>query len=604
MTLDLRPPYVLLEDRLAPGGRARLFRDPAEIVRCDAPEDVPEALARVEAAAAKGLHAAGFIGYEAASALEPRLAPRFRKAATPLVWFGLFPQVEDQPGEALDRAFAELAPPPPLRDLRPAHDLAAHCAKVEEVLAYIAAGDVYQVNLTFPLEFRYDGSTLSLYAALRAAQPSAHGGMASTGEHTILSVSPELFIEVGDGGRITTRPMKGTCARAREPAVDRALARALAADPKQRAENLMIVDLLRNDLSRVTEPGSVHVEALYAVETYPTLHTLTSTISARLRPDAGLGKQMAALFPCGSVVGAPKVRAAEIIAELEAQPRGVYTGAIGAVEPCGRTSFSVAIRTAVIGPDGRGTYGVGGGIVADSEPTAEYEEALLKGRVLSDLAGEYGLIETLRWTPGDDFVRLDEHLERMRRSARQLGFTFDRPVVAAALARASEAWPRPGPDRRVRAVLARDGALGVTSAILEATPARLLVGVATLRLDAADPFLRHKTTRRAIHDHAFDEAAAEGFDEALLLNREGRIADASRNSVFLERGGRLLTPPLTDGALPGILRAELIAQGRAVENALTPADLTGRWFLGNSLRGLRPAKPLAPYVAPATRPAA
>jgi para-aminobenzoate synthetase/4-amino-4-deoxychorismate lyase len=491
--------------------------------------------------------------------------------------------------DALDDALAALAPPPPLAEVRPAYGLGEHAAKVERVLELIRAGDIYQANLTFPIDFRYDGAPLALYAALRARQPVAHGGVVATGEHWILSVSPELFVSEA-GGVMTTRPMKGTCARGGDPAADAAAVRALVADPKQRAENLMIVDLLRNDLSRISTPGSVQTPALFTVETYPTLHTLTSTVQSRPLPGVGFAEKMAALFPCGSVVGAPKIRANEIIAELEARPRGVYTGAIGWLAPDGDLKLNVAIRTAVIDADGRGVYGVGGGIVADSDPAGEYQEALLKGRVLTELAEDYGLIETLRWTRAG-FQRLAQHLDRLESSARRLGFAFDHAAAEATFHSAAAGWTAEAGERRVRGVLARAGGLTVTATVVEPAGVQpMTVGLATEPLDAADPFLRHKTTRRAQHERAFVEAAALGFDEALLVNRAGRVADASRNSVFLQRAGRLVTPPVRDGALPGALRAELIAAGRAMEGELTPSDLAaGRWFLGNSLHGLRPA---------------
>ena len=589
--LDLRPPFVLLEDRLDPTAGARIYAEPVEVVRCDDPDDLGAALARVGEARSDGLHAAGFIGYEAGYALEPRLHPARRQADTPLLWFGLFAEARQIAPDALDEALAALGPPPPLTDVRPGHGLAEHVRKVEQVLALIRAGDVYQANLTFPIGFRYEGSPLALYAALRARQPVAYGGVVATGEHTILSVSPELFFESA-GGVMTTRPMKGTCARGSDPAADAAVARALAADPKQRAENLMIVDLLRNDLSRISEVGSVRTPALFTVETYPTLHTLTSTVRSRLQAGVGFPEIVPALFPCGSIVGAPKIRAGEIIADLEARPRGVYTGAIGVVTASGDMLFNVAIRTAVLGPDGQGVYGVGGGVVADSDPAAEYQEAMLKGRILTELAETYGLIETLRWTPEGGFQRLSGHLDRLENSASALGFAFDRATVEAAFCAATADWPGQAGERRVRAVLSRDGTLSMTSAIVEpALCQTMAVCLAADRLDAADPFLRHKTTRRAVQERAFVTAAALGVDEALLLNRAGRIADGSRNTVFVARDGRLLTPPIRDGALPGVLRSELIGAGRAIEAPLMPADLAdGRWFLGNSLHGLRPAQ--------------
>lgn len=587
----LSRPFVLLEDRLGPPASAKLFSQPLEIVRCDAADGVDGALERLEAGLARGLHAAGLFAYELGHVLEPRLTVRAPKARHgPLLLFGLFAPPRVLAGEDLDAMFGALAPPPPVRDLTPGHDAATHVAKVERVLRLIAAGDAYQVNLTFPMRFRYEGDPLALYAALRTRQPVAHGGIVALDGTTVLSVSPELFVDIRDG-QATTRPMKGTAARVADPVEDAANRRALLADPKQRAENLMIVDLLRNDLARIAEPGSVRTPALFALESYPTFHTLTSTVTARLRPDLTLRERLAALFPCGSIVGAPKIRAGEIIDDLEDQARGVYTGAIGAMAPNGDLTFNVAIRTAAIEVDGRGAYGVGGGVVADSDPQAEYDEALLKARVLSGLAEDFGLIETFRWSAAEGYPRLMAHLDRLETSAWSLGFGFERAAAEALLAEAARNWA--GDDRRVRLLLARSGELTLSDTpALTAPTEPLKLQVAGEMLDPGDPFLRHKTTQRALHEQAFACAAALGLDEAVLLNRRGEVADASRNSIFLEVEDRLVTPPLSAGALPGVLRATLIAEGRALEGRLSPDDLNsaGRLFVGNSLHGLRRAR--------------
>ena len=588
----LTAPFVLFEDRADGEGGAWLYRDPVEIVRCDAPEGVETAFRRIEAGMAAGLHAAGLFSYELGYVLEPRLAPLLPEGReVPLLWFGLFARAETLDGDTLDAGFAELGPPAAITGIVAGHDRAAHIAKVSRVLELIRAGDLYQANLTFPLHFHYPGDPLALYGALRTRQPVAHGGVVATGDNTVLSVSPELFVEVR-GKAATVRPMKGTVARSLDPEADREARAALAVDPKQRAENLMIVDLLRNDLARISAAGSVRTSSLFDVETYPTFHALTSTITARLRPGVGLRERIGALFPCGSVVGAPKIRASEVIRELEAEPRGVYTGAIGAIAPGGDIAFNVAIRTAVISAGGAGRYGVGGGIVADSDPDAEYDEAVLKARILEDLATDYGLIETLRWSKREGFIRLDLHLDRLSASAAKLGFRFERAGVEARLASEASSWGRPESDQRVRLQSERTGAMAIThDPVAEASCAVLKLCLAHQCLDAGDPFLRHKTTRREAHDRAFAQAAAQGLDEAVLLNRRGAVADASRNSIFVERGGCLVTPPIAAGALPGVLRACLIAEGRAVERELRPADLQAeRWFVGNSLRGLREAR--------------
>jgi para-aminobenzoate synthetase/4-amino-4-deoxychorismate lyase len=584
----LRAPFVLLEDRSG-AGQALLFADPAEIVAASEPSEIANAFARIEAGLAHGLHAAGFLSYELGYAFEPRLAGRMPpQRSLPLLWFGLFEAPRSIDPAALDRDFAALCPPP-LEALTFGLDEAGHAAAVQRVLDYLHAGDAYQVNLTFPIRFRYPGDPLALYGALRASQPVAHGGMVATGTATILSVSPELFIATA-GGCAVTRPMKGTAARGFDALADEAAKASLRADPKQRAENLMIVDLLRNDLGRISEQGSVKVPALFSVETYPGFHTLTSTVASQLRPGLSLSEQMQALFPCGSVTGAPKLRAMEIIRELEGVPRDIYTGSLGMIAPNGDLSFNVAIRTATLLPDGDGVYGVGGGIVVDSRPAEEYAECRLKARVLTDLAEDYGLIETLRWSGG--YVRLALHLERLAVSAAALDFRFDREHVLAHLAEVEASFPA-GDERRVRCELRRDGTLQITTAPMPpAADGALRIAIASQRVDAGDPFLRHKTTRRAVYERVLAEAVALGCDDALLLNRQGFVTETSRSTIFVERDGVLLTPPLAHGLLPGVLRRELIDTGAAREAPLRLDDLrqAGRWFVGNSLRGLQLAE--------------
>ena len=587
----LKSPYVLLEDRLAAEAPGRLFADPRAVIRCDDACGVEAAFRQIEQGLADGLHAAGLFSYELGYALEPKLAPQMpERREAPLLWVGLFTPPTEIAADALDAAFASLGPPLPIAKVRLGNDRAAHVAKVRQVLHLIGAGDVYQVNLTFPLRFHYAGDPLSLYAALRSRQPVAYGGVAALGDKTILSVSPELWFRVADGCA-TVRPMKGTCARELDPVADQLARDALVADPKQRAENLMIVDLLRNDLARISTPGTVHVPELFTVETYPSFHALTSTITSRLKAGVSLRERIAGLFPCGSIVGAPKIRAGEIIASLEASPRGFYTGALGAISPTGDMAFNVAIRTAVLTADGEGRYGVGGGIVADSDPDAEYDEARLKAQVLTDLAQDYGLIETFRWSNQAGFVRLDLHLGRMAASALQLGFAFDRARAQHALHDLAATWSPNTTDQRVRLELARPGTLEITHGAVVSLSGVLKVDLASDRLDPGDPFLRHKTTRRDVYERAFEAAVARGADEVLFLNRRGELTEASRNSLFVEIDGALVTPPLASGVLPGVLRQQLIAGGRASERAVT-IDLVRShpMMLGNSLHGLRPAK--------------
>jgi para-aminobenzoate synthetase/4-amino-4-deoxychorismate lyase len=595
----LRRPFVLIEDRLAPGRPAKLYSDPIDVIRCDQASTISRALEEVESATRRGLHAAGFLSYEAGCAFEPklytllsRLCPREQKERRlPLAWFGLFEAPQSLEPRALDAAFAALGPPPPLTAIVPGHSRKTHIERCDRILDLLRAGDVYQVNLTFPISFRWSGDPLSLYAALRAAQPVAHGAVVALEEITIISVSPELFLRT-ESRTIEARPMKGTVPRGGEIESDSAARQNLLHDPKQRAENLMIVDLLRNDVSRVAEVGSVKVPELFRIESYPTFHAMTSTVIGRLREDIGPADVIRATFPCGSVTGAPKHRAMEIIAGLEGSARGAYTGSIGAIEPGGKMDFNVAIRTAVLHLDGEGCWGSGGGIVADSNGENEYEEALLKARVLTDLATDYRLIEVFRFDPGNGFVRLELHLARLAASAERLGFNLDVSLLRANLDALAAPFDAAAGSLRVRVELCRDGSAQLAAPPLAPDPDRdAQVMLWPDPVDAGDPFLAHKTTRRTRFDVAGAEASRREIDDFLFVNRDGFLTETTRANIFVERNGKLLTPALCHGFLPGVLRRSLIEGGRAVEADLRPADLVSSdaWFVGNSLRGLRKA---------------
>jgi len=379
--------YILYDDARARGAAAaRLYRDPVATIVAHSQAEVQPALDRIADARDAGLHAAGYISYEAGLALEPRLAPIAARSelagqagAMPLLWFGLFEGCRriapDDVAQMLPPPVAAAAPPRPLVTEAEYRTAFAH---VQEL---IRAGDIYQVNLTFPCEMPIVGDPLAFYAAVRARARAGYGGILSTGSHQILSFSPELFFTLVRG-QLTTRPMKGTALRAGDVESDAAAIRQLATDPKQRAENLMIVDLLRNDLSRVSQAGSVTVPDLFKVETYPTVHQLVSTVRGRILPGLGAVDVMRVLFPCGSITGAPKVRAMEIIAGVEASPRGVYTGALGWIDPDGDAAFNVAIRTLAMGSGGPARLGLGSGIVADSRVEDEWAECLAKGKFL------------------------------------------------------------------------------------------------------------------------------------------------------------------------------------------------------------------------------
>ncbi|HKY83063.1 MAG TPA: aminodeoxychorismate synthase component I [Sphingobium sp.] len=380
--------FALFDDARERGAApSRLYRDPVAVIAAHRLEEVQPALDRLAEAGEAGLHAAGYMSYEAGLALEERLHPlaarhQNQAGAMPLLWFGLFEGVR-----MIDPASVpDLLPDPAsvtVEAPRPLIDEASYRAAFDQVQELIRAGDIYQVNLTFPCLARFSGDPMALYAAVRPRQHAGYGGVIRIGGHDIVSFSPELFF-TNVRGQLTARPMKGTARRAADPDRDAALALELETDPKQRAENLMIVDLLRNDLSRVSRAGTVTVPDLFHVETYPTVHQMVSTIRARLLPGLSPVDVLRILFPCGSITGAPKVRAMEIIGQVEPFPRGPYTGTMGWIDPNGDAAFNVAIRTICVEEgSGEGRLGLGSGIVADSDAASEWAECLAKGRFLT-----------------------------------------------------------------------------------------------------------------------------------------------------------------------------------------------------------------------------
>lgn len=584
--MELRAPFVLLDDARSEGEPARLYTDPVAIVAAHRLEEVAPALARLRAAAGEGLDAAGVIAYEAGAAFEPS-APQ-RTGAGPLLWFGLFRGYRSIASSAV----AALLPDPAgawAGMPRPKVDRAAYARACAHVLDYIAAGDIYQANLTFRAEVPFAGHPAALYALLRARGGGGLGALVFTGAQWLLSVSPELFFTL-DAGQLTARPMKGTARRDADPTLDAARAEALQRDPKQRAENLMIVDLMRNDLARVARPGSVAVPKLFAIESYPTVHQMTSTVTARLADRLGPVDALAALFPCGSVTGAPKIRAMQVIAEVEPDTRQSYTGSIGRIDADGAAAFNVAIRTlridapnsAVrIDAQGPAILGIGSGVVADSTVDDEWAECLAKGAFVTQGEPGFDLLETMRFDPEEGILLLDRHLERIRASAEQFGFAFNRHVVRNELQAATFRLRAPA---RVRLALGRSGAIAIGIAPLpDPVHGPVRVRIVPHRVPAEDFRLAHKTTRRSLYDIP---RRAAGSWEILFTDAAGYLTEGSFTSLFVPRGGVLVTPPRARGLLPGVLRAELLATGRAIEGDLRPEDLRDGFFVGNALRGL------------------
>jgi para-aminobenzoate synthetase/4-amino-4-deoxychorismate lyase len=584
---DPAGPFVLLDDASTKAAPGQLYARATAIVTAQTLDEIGPALGEVERLRRAGHHVAGYLAYEAGFAFEPRTGGRTQALAggRPLLWFGAFTKPQEVDTAAL---LAEVAAgPASVHTVRPMIGRDDYLATVDRAKAFIAAGDVYQINLTFGANVEFDGHPLALYARLRRAQRMAFGAVIHTGTDWLLSASPELFFKI-DGRRIDCRPMKGTAPRGARLADDEAARSALAADAKNRAENLMITDLLRNDLSRISRAGSVRVRDAFAVETYPTLFQMTTSVEAELSSNVGPIDALRALFPCGSITGAPKVRAMQIIGELEAQPRGVYTGAIGYAAADGTAAFSVAIRTLDVERQGHGRIGAGSGIVADSEAAAEWQECMQKMAFLKEAGQRFHLIETMRFSPDEAIPLLPFHLARLKASARRFGFALDvhqaRNLLQAAVGGLKEA-------RRVKLTVDENGGMAVTCTSLPETNGTVRVRLVPLPVRADDIRLYHKTSDRAFYDAARE---ASGADECVFVRSDGRITEGSRTNVFVRQGDMLLTPPVEDGLLGGVLRQSLVESGRAETRSLTSADLAGGFFLGNAVRNLIPARLVEP----------
>jgi len=598
-------PFILLDDAREQGaGLARLYTAPQEIVVARRADEVEQALARIGAVPG---YWAGMIAYEAGLALEPRLAPRLPArtgAAGPLVWFARFAGMREMTGaEAegwIDQAVSghgRLGP------LDPQISVGGYAQGFDVLKAAIAAGDIYQANFTFQTGGSWVGDPLAIYRDIRRDARAGYGAVVWDGAHWHLSVSPELFFTL-EQGRAEVRPMKGTAPRGRTPAEDARFKAQLSASVKDLAENLMIVDLMRNDLARVAEPGSVRVAQPFAVETYPTVHQMVTTVHARLQPGEDARSLIRAIFPCGSITGAPKIRAMELIDETERDARGLYCGAIGRIDVAGGhdpeyqgagdAAFNVAIRTLRLAPDfpgarrGRATMGAGSAVVADSQAMDEWRECLVKGSFLRLEASSADLIETMAFDPAHGIALLELHLERMKASAAELGFAFDRHALRNAIHALCFDLEAPS---RVRLVASRSGAHALDAAPRpDPLPGPALCAVLPLPVAEGDWRLRHKTSDRHFYEDALRAARGAGAQEALFIRDDGFLTEGSFTNLFVARGDVLITPPAALGLLPGVLRRSLLDSGEAVEAPVTLADLEAGFFIGNALRGLMPAR--------------
>ena len=557
--------------------------DPIRVCEASRAEDVVPVLRKVEdATRSEGLFAAGFLSFEAAAAFSLAVSEP-RRGDPPLVWFALFAPERVHRSATLGNESESYR----LGTLDPSVSPAEFAAAIARIKRYLADGDTYQVNYTFRLGASFDGSARSLFADLVAAQGCRFGAYLRTDRWSICSASPELFLQ-RTGELVIAQPMKGTAARGRFSDEDDRLKRDLASSPKERAENVMIVDMVRNDLGRIADVGSVDVPELFTLERYPNVWQMTSQV--RARSAAGLVELLAATFPSASVTGAPKIRTMELLSGLETTPRGVYTGAVGCIRPGGDLTFNVAIRTAVVDHScNHLVFGTGSGVVWDSASDREYDECLLKSSVLGHRPPRFELLETMRWTPTEGIYLLDRHFRRLQAAADYFGYKFDDARIRRAVDEAVVGWRVDGAKAiRMRLLLDRDGVVRIDAAPLTSVEPRAKVRIASSPIDTNTPFVFHKTTHREMYDR-FRSADA---DEVILWNDRGEITEGITTNVVADVDGARVTPPVSCGLLAGTFRAELVAGGEVVEKILTVEMLqTARqvWIV-NSVRGWREAE--------------
>jgi para-aminobenzoate synthetase/4-amino-4-deoxychorismate lyase len=567
---------VLLHDPAK--SRWLLFRDPVQVHIARSPSEVRPILLQVEREVKENQwYAAGFISYEAAPAFDAAFETR-PETEFPLAWFGVYREVLSLDAlPACTSCGEEIA-------WRSELEQGEYERVVRQIREWIRTGETYQANYTFRLRAGYQGHPWDLFNRLVQAQGAHYSAFIQLERWAVCSASPELFFQT-DGGTLLCRPMKGTRSRGLWSDDDQANAAALAGSEKERAENIMIVDMVRNDLGRVAETGSVVVPRLFHVEQYPTLWQMTSDVNCRTK--AGLTEILGALFPPASITGAPKVRTMTLLSQVERSPRRIYTGSIGYLGPDGNAQFNVAIRTVLVDKStGTAEYGTGSGIVWDSDPDKERRECEVKSRVLEGPAGtgDFGLIETMLWKPGEGLVLGEEHWQRLTASARYFGWRVALPEILRQW-RAFEKTLPPMPQR-VRAVLTPDARISFTARIPQTLPPAYRVRLSKGPVSSANPLLYHKTTRRAIYETA--KAEAEGCEDALLWNENGEVTEATIANLFLETEEGLITPPLSCGVLPGVCRSSLLKAGGAKEKVIRVGDLgqDSRIWLGNSVQGL------------------
>jgi len=588
--------FVLLEtQKLDRENRlSYVFSQPVTLITCFNLDKISLAFQQLEAFLSQGYWAVGFFSYEMGYGWEDfKVSSRF---SFPLIWLGVFkpPLIFDhRQGRFLAGCLpaSKINPSPKyqIKDIRLNEKVPAYIKNIQRIKHNIAQGLTYQVNYTMKCKFKFQGPSFTLYKNLRDTQPVPYAAFIKDKQFDLLSFSPELFFRK-KGRLITVRPMKGTISRGRTGQEDRFQMRKLKASQKDRSENIMIVDLLRNDLGKISEVGSVKVNKLYTVERYETLFQMTSNIQAKLKNNLSLYELFRSLFPSGSVTGAPKIRTMGIIRELEKQGRRVYTGAVGFFKPNRDAVFNVAIRTLLLRGK-MGEMGIGSGIVYDSDPGREYKECELKALFFTQKRKQFQLIETIYWSKKTGFLLLPEHLERLRASAAYFNFCFNREKIKQGLKRISKCL-NPVFEYRVRLLLLPPGGTSLSYSRIEKTykPAAPKITLARRIINSEDVFLYHKTTNRQFYDQEYQKAKRAGFFDVIFKNERNEITEGAISNIFISKGKMYYTPAIACGLLAGIYRQYFIKAkaGHVQEKILRQEDLqqADAIYLTNAVRGI------------------
>jgi para-aminobenzoate synthetase/4-amino-4-deoxychorismate lyase len=569
-----------------------IFADPVKIIQTHSLSGISKCLKQIEAETKKGYYLSGFISYEAGYAYSHKLQGlNHDSVKIPLIWMGVFesPLIFDHKSnkfnKKIDLKNYYFDHSCRIKNLKLNINKDSYMKNVLKIKQLIAQGDTYQVNYTTKYKFTIQGSPLALYKKLRENQAIEYGGLIKTPDFEILSFSPELFFRKNKN-LITVKPMKGTAKRGTDIKEDRIKQKQLAADVKNQAENLMIVDLLRNDLGQISKTGTVKVKKLFKVEKYKTLFQMTSEISSILKTNTGFGQLFSSLFPSGSVTGAPKIRTMQIIRELEPEPRGIYTGSIGFIAPKGNAVFNVAIRTIQI-KNNIAEMGIGSGITFSSDPSSEYDECKLKARFIT--MPEFKLIETMRWNKTSGISLLDHHLRRLKKSCMFFGIKFPKQDIIKQLHKLSRGLDK-NTDYRIRLILDKDSALSFQSAAIENedfTYARIIL--TDKKTEKDNLFLYHKNTNRSVYDHEYRKYKKLGFFDVIFKNRQDQITEGAISNIYIKKENKLYTPPIKSGVLPGVFRSYLMdKKNPPIEKTLYLEDLKNAdaIYCSNAVRGM------------------